>query len=225
MTFVELTYWDIALAALLLTVNAGLSIWLRLGMERQLAIAAIRMVVQLTLVGLVLKALFATVSPWLTGAVALVMIGFAGYEATARQARRLSGPWGYGLGTMAIQICKAAGANAIAPLQPGDQILQTTTHTTTFQAKFIAPWWRVQPYVSLGLGAQYSDVDFLGLGREKQWMFVGRPAGGIDAYLTKNLVLFGEVAGVLGADDISKAGQDLNDLWYLSIGGGIQWRF
>lgn len=102
MTFVELTYWDIALAALLLTVNAGLSIWLRLGMERQLAIAAIRMVVQLTMVGLVLKALFATVSPWLTGAVALVMIGFAGYEATARQARRLSGPWGYGLGTMAI---------------------------------------------------------------------------------------------------------------------------
>jgi len=102
MSFVELSYWDVGLAALLLCVNGGLSVWLRLGMERQLAIAALRMVVQLGLVGLVLKALFAAVSPWLTAAAVLVMIGFAGYEAMSRQTRRMTGAWGYGLGTVAI---------------------------------------------------------------------------------------------------------------------------
>ena len=71
MTYIQLSYWDIALAATLLTINAGLSIYYRLGTERRLLLAAARMVVQLTLVGLVLKALFHTVSPWLTLLVAL----------------------------------------------------------------------------------------------------------------------------------------------------------
>jgi hypothetical protein len=117
------------------------------------------------------------------------------------------------------------GANAPAPLVPGDRLVDTTTHTTTVHAKFIAPWWRIQPYLSLGLGAQYSDVDFLGIGREKDWQFAGRPAGGFDFYITRNLVLFGEVAGVLATSDVSTAGEDLNDLWYISIGGGLGWRF
>ena len=102
MNFLALSYWDVALAALLLTVNGALSLWLRLGLERQLAISAVRMVVQLTLVGLILKTLFALVDPWLTALAAAVMIGFAGYEAMARQDRRLDGPWGYGLGTGAM---------------------------------------------------------------------------------------------------------------------------
>ncbi len=62
-------------------------------------IAATRMVVQLALVGLVLTTLFAAVSPLWTGLAALVMVLFAGYEATQRQDRRLSGWWSYGLGT------------------------------------------------------------------------------------------------------------------------------
>lgn len=107
MTYIQLSYWDIALAATLLTINAGLSIYYRLGTERRLLLAAARMVVQLTLVGLVLKALFHTVSPWLTLLVALVMVGFAGREAMARQERSFIGFWGYGLGTTSMLI--AAG--------------------------------------------------------------------------------------------------------------------
>ena len=83
-------------------INASLSLRLSLGLERRFLIAALRMTVQLTLVGLVLKALFATATPLLTSLAALVMIEFAGYEVMARQERRYLGWWGYGLGTSAI---------------------------------------------------------------------------------------------------------------------------
>ncbi len=99
MNFVVLDYWDIALAALLLFINAGLSLAFRLGLGRRLLIAGTRMVVQLTMVGLVLKALFAMTSPLLTALAALVMVLFAGREATSRHDRRFKGFWSYGIGT------------------------------------------------------------------------------------------------------------------------------
>jgi len=98
-SYIRLEYWDLALAALFVLVNGGLSIALNLGIHRRLAIAAIRMVVQLALVGLVLTTLFALVSPLWTGLAALAMVLFAGREIMARQERRLSGLWSYGLGT------------------------------------------------------------------------------------------------------------------------------
>ncbi len=104
MTFIALSYTDIALAALLIAVNAGLSLVLRLGLENRMLIAAARMVVQLVLVGLVLKALFAIASPWLTGAVALFMVLVAGREVSARQTRRFTGWWTYGLGTASMMV-------------------------------------------------------------------------------------------------------------------------
>jgi putative ABC transport system permease protein len=102
--YITLTYLDIAGAALLLVLNAALSLWLQLGLTRQLTIAAIRMAVQLILVGLVLKALFALVSPWWTGLAALVMGAFAGREIMARQERRLAGWWGFGLGSATMML-------------------------------------------------------------------------------------------------------------------------
>ncbi|MDH3688689.1 MAG: iron export ABC transporter permease subunit FetB [Gammaproteobacteria bacterium] len=108
MNIVPLSWWDVTVAALLLMINAGLSIRLQLHLEKSLVIAALRMVVQLSLVGLLLKTLFALVSPWLTAAVALLMILFAGYEAMARQERRLAGWWGYGLGSAAILLASTA---------------------------------------------------------------------------------------------------------------------
>ena len=96
--YVVLSYADLALAALLLAINAGLSIWLDLRLERRLLIAATRMVVQLLLVGLVLTSLFRIANPALTAAVALAMALFAGHEIMARQSRRLTGWWAYGLG-------------------------------------------------------------------------------------------------------------------------------
>jgi len=98
MTFIALDYRDLAFAALLIGINAALSVGFRLGLERRLLIAAARMTVQLLLVGLVLKALFAAASPWLTAAIAAVMIGFAAYEVRARQTRTFAGVWTYGIG-------------------------------------------------------------------------------------------------------------------------------
>ena len=96
--YIALGWGDLALAALFLLANAALSIWLRLGLARQLLVAGARMVVQLLLVGLVLKWVFGAASLWLTLALALVMLAFAGREARARQARPLAGPWGWSLG-------------------------------------------------------------------------------------------------------------------------------
>ncbi len=96
--YLALSYWDVALAALFLLVNAGLSFWLQLGLGRQLTVAAARMVVQLLLIGLLLKTVFDLASPWLTAGVGLAMIGFATREVWARQERRLKGAWGFALG-------------------------------------------------------------------------------------------------------------------------------
>ena len=99
---ITLSWFDLALASLLVALNGALSIWLRLSMERQFLIAAARMCVQLGLMGLVLKALFDFVSPVLTGLAVLVMVLFAGREVMGRQERRFRGPWAYGLGTGSV---------------------------------------------------------------------------------------------------------------------------
>lgn len=99
MTYIEIGFGELALASILVVLNGLLSLVLRLRLEQQLAIATIRMIVQLLLVGLVLKTLFALVSPLWTGAAAVAMVLFAGREISARQDRRLTGLWSYGLGT------------------------------------------------------------------------------------------------------------------------------
>ena len=118
MNFITLSYWDLALASLLLLVSGAMTLYLRLGLGRQLAVAAVRMVVQLTLVGLVLKTLFALVSPLWTALAALVMIGFAGYEVVARQKRKFTGAWTYGLGTISL----AAAATLVTALALTTQV-------------------------------------------------------------------------------------------------------
>ncbi|BAW80562.1 ABC transporter permease [Candidatus Nitrosoglobus terrae] len=99
MNYISLNTFDLAMAAMLVVLNGALSFSLGLKLERQLLIAAIRMMVQLTLVGLVLKILFTLNSPQWTGFAALAMILFAGGEVVARQKRRIAGFWFYGLGT------------------------------------------------------------------------------------------------------------------------------
>jgi putative ABC transport system permease protein len=100
--YITLSYWDISLAALFLLLNAGLSLVMQLRLERQLLVAALRMIAQLLMVGIVLKAVFAAASPWITFLVAILMVGFASREIWARQERRLAGFWGYALGGSAM---------------------------------------------------------------------------------------------------------------------------
>ncbi len=102
MNYIALGYTDLALAASLVIANAALALVLQLGLARPYLIAAGRMVVQLFLLGLVLKVLFAVVSPFWTALAAFIMVSFAGREILARQERRLAGIWAYGLGTGAM---------------------------------------------------------------------------------------------------------------------------
>ena len=98
MTMTVIDPLDLASAALLLVFHAALSVSLCLGIGRQLVIAALRMVVQLALIGLVLDSLFGLASPWWTGLTALAMVLFAGREVAARQTHRFRGLWTHGLG-------------------------------------------------------------------------------------------------------------------------------
>lgn len=102
MDYITLDTTDLAIAALLLLIDGALALWLRLGVTTRLIVAAGRMVVQLTLMAMVLEALFATTSPWWTGVAVAVMILFAGREVSRRQDRPLAGPWGWGLGSVSI---------------------------------------------------------------------------------------------------------------------------
>ncbi len=104
MNFIPVTTLDLFTASLLVLINGVLSYRLRLGIEKRLITAAIRMLVQLSLLGLVLKYLFATVSPMWTALAAAAMVAFAGREIRARQSRRLAGWWAYGLGTSSMLI-------------------------------------------------------------------------------------------------------------------------
>ena len=98
MSAVPLSLLDLALAASLILINGAVSLAFRLGLEKQLAIVTIRMVVQLATIGYVLKLIFAQTSPWWTLALATVMILAAGQEAIARGETRIADLLSYGLG-------------------------------------------------------------------------------------------------------------------------------
>lgn len=102
MELISLGPFDLGLAALLVLALAGLSWRLRLGVERRILIAAARSTVQLLLLGLVLKVLFATSDPLWIGLLALFMLAVAGFEVMGRQRRRYRGPWGYGIGALSM---------------------------------------------------------------------------------------------------------------------------
>ncbi len=102
MTPIDLSAADLAAAACLVLASAGLSVLLSLNVHRPMLVAATRMVVQLILVGLVLRWLFATGSAWWTALAVLVMLGAASREVGARSSRRLAGWWQIGLGAATV---------------------------------------------------------------------------------------------------------------------------
>lgn len=102
MSLVTLSPLDLALAAVLVLLLAGLSLLLRLGLVRSLLVAAARTVVQLLLVGLVLEAVFAQAGFGWVALMALVMLLVAAREVMVRPRRRFPGLWGFGLGASGL---------------------------------------------------------------------------------------------------------------------------
>lgn len=102
MTLIPLSPADLAVAAILVLVLGLLSWRLRLGVGRDLGVAAARTVVQLMIVGLLLTTLFDHAHlGWIT-LIAAVMLVAAGREAMTRQEHRFKGGWGFGMGTAAM---------------------------------------------------------------------------------------------------------------------------
>jgi putative ABC transport system permease protein len=102
MSPIPLTSLDLALAAMLVVLVAATSYYDRLAISRSLLVGGVRTAIQLMLIGLVLEALFAFTRLHWVVLMAVVMLVFAGREVVARQHRRFTGWWGYGLGTVAM---------------------------------------------------------------------------------------------------------------------------
>lgn len=103
--YIVIGYGQLALAALLIGINLALSIGFRLGLERTLAVASLRMVVQLLLIGFVLEWLFTQDNPLIVLAIALVMATIAGISAVNRTQYRFAGIYGNSL----LSVLGAAG--------------------------------------------------------------------------------------------------------------------
>ncbi len=108
MQLIYLTPLDLMLAASLVVLLALVSRGLGLGLGGRMMMSGARMAIQLTLIGLVLKALFAHVHVAWVSLMALLMLTIAGREVMIRQHRRLTGWWGYGIGTLSMFISSFA---------------------------------------------------------------------------------------------------------------------
>ncbi|WP_419343295.1 ABC transporter permease [Achromobacter sp. PD1] len=102
MDVIKLQASDLAIASLLVLLSAGISFALRLNLQRQVLWAAVRTVVQLLLVGHILRIVFAHAAPWLTALVVAVMMALAAREVAARPRARLTGRGNGWVGAMAV---------------------------------------------------------------------------------------------------------------------------
>ncbi|MDS3859896.1 iron export ABC transporter permease subunit FetB [Thermosynechococcaceae cyanobacterium BACA0444] len=117
-SYISLGYGQLALAALLLLINIGLSLGLKLGLERILSIAAVRMVGQLLLVGVLLEWLFIQDNPLIILGISLIMATIAGISAVNRTKRRFEGIYGSSLISVWGSSVFATGFALIVILQP-----------------------------------------------------------------------------------------------------------
>ncbi len=101
---------DLSLAATLVLLLGILSWRLRLGLEKRLAISALRTTVQLLFIGQVLRVLFSNASFLFVFAISMVMLIVAGREVVVRQHRRIRGFQGWLLGTGSMFVSSFAVA-------------------------------------------------------------------------------------------------------------------
>lgn len=89
--YVVLGYGQVALAVLLIVINAVVSAVLRLGLAKRLAVSATRTVVQLVLIGWVLQFVFSASRLWVILALGSLMVLVAGHTAVRASGRRWRG--------------------------------------------------------------------------------------------------------------------------------------
>ena len=148
MTVIDIGPLSLAGAAALVLLNAVLSIWLRLGLGKQLLVASARTIVQLAVLGYVLVPIFAWEAPWGVLGICVAMVILAAREAMRRTRR---GYRGVALATFA-SLLLGAGLTAVLA-------------TAVFIG--VDPWWRPQyliPLMGMILGNSLTGIS-LGIDR------------------------------------------------------------
>ena len=102
MNVIPLSFIDLGIASILVLLLAFISWQTRLGLGRRLLISASRMILQLLLIGLILRVLFQTINVWLIIGLACIMMLIAGREIISRQKRRIKGGHGYFIGVFSM---------------------------------------------------------------------------------------------------------------------------
>ena len=166
MTPIQLNPLDLAMAASLLVLDGALSIWLGLGLHRSLAIAAVRMVLQLLLVGVVLRYVLAAGSPALTLGVIMLMALVAAREIGARPQTRLAGLGNYWIAGAAVAV--STGLTATLAL------------TTAIRPD---PWWDPRYAIPLAGIILGSVLNAGSLGLDTVLRNAGAERAGIEAQL------------------------------------------
>ena len=101
---IHLQFSDLLVGALLVLTAAGASWAMRLQLQRQVLWASLRMVVQLLLVGYVLRLVFQHASPAITLVVVCVMIAAAAREVAVRPHQRLARGGNYQIAGMVVAL-------------------------------------------------------------------------------------------------------------------------
>jgi putative ABC transport system permease protein len=101
---IALSYLELAIAVCLALATASLSLLLSLGFHKTLAWSVFRMVVQLLLVGTLLRFVFSQNAAWLTILIFVTMLAAASHEVGARQPGRLGGLWQLAISSSAVSL-------------------------------------------------------------------------------------------------------------------------
>ncbi len=147
-SYISISLWQLAGATVLILVNLGLSLWLRLALGRSLLVASIRMVVQLLLIGYILQFIFALNRPLPVLGIALLMAGLASVSAVNRTRRRFTGIYRDSLISVLASAAVVTGAGVGGILQ-------------------VSPWFEAQylvPLLGMVLGNILNGIS-LGLDR------------------------------------------------------------
>jgi opacity protein-like surface antigen len=113
----------------------------------------------------------------------------------------------------------------------GSNVATLTSHQLTVNGKFVySDWGRFQPYGLLGVGLsiwEASDRAGRGSGLDAASVgLAGRVGLGLDAYLSKNLLVNLGLDMALSTTEINNStGGDLINLFYIPIQFGVQYRF
>jgi opacity protein-like surface antigen len=99
----------------------------------------------------------------------------------------------------------------------------------TFNGRFYLPTWRAQPYLLVGGGMVSYDVELTGpfsTFSVSDNGFAFRGGAGVDVYVTRNLVVNVEATALLNTDSFEILAQPaVSDLYYISVTGGLVYRF